>query len=418
LTLPSTGEGQGVFPNKLAAGTNSATGSPITSPMILDLWKIQQEQEAASPVSNNLATLTLAKPRPTSFLTGKEVILQGQEESTNWQLDIPPKSEFEVTCKAAQFLQTYQTEELIDLSLLVGCSKVGLSLFAAGTTAPAMTKLDSRYQPIVESLLGCSSDLYAVRGHIWSTMEGPLEDRRQVLVLERQKEFLCVFAGTTAEQQNKVNRQQQDTTTLKGGNETSQVTVFKDYYVALSEFEPNVFALLDQLTDENPFCDVTFGGHGFGAAMAQLAAFRYGTAHPELRCAALVSAAPRVGLDDFRWTVNSLPNVKIMRLEFGRMMHPTPNQGCSAGHSIRIHPSISSSGKPNANPVKAFKFSDGPQEGSGVRSLLSLKRDKNISDYVQALKDLDICGQAWVKDYFRQDGAGVHGKDNEARQMV
>jgi len=376
-----------------------ASSNPAASPsMVQDFWSLQmqeQQKHKVTKAADMLAMPNLAKLKPTSFLTGREAVLEGQEDA-KWQVDIPPKVEFDVACKLTKFLETYYKEECpFDLNRLVGCSRVDLNMFAAGNVTPATAKFGSCHRPIVELFLECGNDLQGVRGYF-------LSSNRQALVVERQNRFLCVFTGTEAEQQNKISKQP-GTVSLKGLSEKHNVTVFADRYAASLEFESDVFGLLDVLAEENPFCDIVFCGHAFGAAMALLAAYRYALAHHELRCAALVTGTPKVGLEDFRLSVHSLPNLKVMRMEYGRMQS-TP---CVVGHCIRIHPS--------SGQVKAYKFGDG-QEVSGVRSLF--KRDKSVIDYARALEDLDDCKQPWVANYYRRDGAGVRGQDNEERQMT
>jgi pimeloyl-ACP methyl ester carboxylesterase len=222
-----------------------------------------------------------------------------------------------------------------------------------------------------------------------------------VLILESKRQFLCVFRGTPAEQQGKFSRQP-DLVRMGG------LSVFGDRLAAIQELETATFATLDKLTEDNPFCDVVFTGHSYGAAMATLAAQRYALARSELRIAVLTTACPKVGAADFRSAVHSLPNLKVMRVEYGNGRPMAAPNGCQVGHTIRIHPSVGTN-KPVAHPVTAYKFGDADDTG---RSLF--KREKDVSDYVRALESLNT----WVQDYHRLDGAGVKGKDNEARQMV
>ena len=281
---------------------------------------------------------------------------------------------------------------------MVGCTRLDLSMFSTGISNRATAKIDPRHRQIVKSLLDCVSDIQGVRGFFSSS-------GRSALVIERQNQFICIFSGTKTEQQNnRTSSNQTEIVQLRGNDESQTVTVFADRCAALLEIEAGVFGLLDTLTEENPFCDVAFYGHAFGAAMAVLASYLYSRVRVTLRCTALVTATPKVGLDDFRLSAHSLSNLKVMRLEYGRMQS-TP---CTVGHCIRIHPS---SGK-----VKAYKFGEG-EELSGVRALF--KRDKDIADYVRALDDLETgTQQLWVTDYYRRDGAGVRGHDNEEREMA
>jgi hypothetical protein len=381
---------------------------PLSSSMMQELWEVHQ---SSSRVSANdpleaLALPSLVKPRPTSFLTGTEVQITSEIDATGWQVEIPPKEEFEFTARVSLFLEHYRREEcLLDLQLLVGCSYHDLAHFSSGRLSLATEKIAKFHRPIVESLLECGGDLQQVQGYFQS--EGP--DRRspdgfrEVLVLERQRQFICCFRGTTAEQQGKFDRQPNTVKLADNGG----VSVFADRYRATIEFEPKLFVFLDQLMEENPFCDFIFCGHGFGAAMATIAAYRYAWGRPELRVAALVSGSAKAGLSDFRRSAHSLGNLKVARLELG-YVRPLTQSGVHTGHTFRMNLS-----KPNA-PVRAYRFADTKPDPSLMRKL-RLNREKTIDEYVNALEDL---GETWVKDFHRYDGTGVKGQDNELRWVV
>ena len=387
----------------------AASQAPLSSKMMQELWEVQQNssKNSASDQLEALALPSLVKPRPTSFLTGTEVQLTSETDATGWQVEIPSKEEFEFTTYVSHFLEYYRKEEcLLDLQSLVGCSFQDLAHFASGQLSMATEKLAPFHRPIVESLLECGYDLQHVQGYFRS--KGPDERSpdgfREVLVLERQRQFVCCFRGTTAEQQGRVDRQP-DTLKL---TENGGVSVFTDRYKAAHEFEAKLFALLDQLVEENPFCDVLFCGHGFGAAMATIAAYRYAWGRPELRVAALVSGSAKAGLNDFRMSANSLGNLKVARLELGHV-RPLTHVGAHAGHTFRMNLAKSQA------PVRAYRFADSKPDPSPMRKFLPMNRERTIDDYVSTLEDL---GETWVKDFYRQDGVGVKGKDNETRCMV
>jgi hypothetical protein len=136
--------------------------------------------------------------------------------------------------------------------------------------------------------------------------------------------------------------------------------------------------------------------------MATLAAQRYALARSELRIAVLTTACPKVGAADFRSAVHSLPNLKVMRVEYGNGRPMASSNGCQVGHTIRIHPSVGTN-KPVAHPVKAYKFGDADDTG---RSLF--KREKDVSDMCVLLNPYVGFRIITVRL------AGVKGKDNEA----
>jgi len=383
------------------------SSATLSDEMIQELWEVQlsTSHSAVHDPIEALALPSLAKPRPTSFLTGTEINLTSEADATEWQVEIPSNEEFKFTTQVSLFLDSYRKEEcLMDLRSLVGCGRQDLARFAGGQLSIATEKVAKFHRPIVESLLECGGDLQQVQGYFRSKpLDYTPDGFREVLVLEKQRQFLCAFRGTSSEQQGKLDRQPETIKLL----DNAGVSVFRDRYKAAVEFEPRLFALLDHLMEENPFCDFVFCGHGFGAAMATIAAYRYAWARSELRVAALISGSAKVGLNDFRLSAHSLGNLKVARLELG-YVRPLTHLGFHIGHTIRLNPSKANS------PVRAYRFADSKHDPSPIRKL-RLNRDKHVAEYVGALDEL---GTAWVKDFYRQDGAGVRGNDNESRFMV
>jgi len=398
----------------VAALVSHSAGSTasLTSPMMQELW---YSSSNGSSIKEALSMPSLAKPRATSFLTGKEFVRSSEQEATEWQLQIPEKSEFLVAARLCQFLETYYRGEdpCLDLGSLAGYNNMDLQQFAQGSHICGT--IDPAHRSTVQSLLGCGADILQVRGHMISGNDaddtGNLDNRREFLILERQHLLVCVFRGTKAEQQGKFSKQS-EIMTLK---ESEEVSVFADRLLALSEMEKEAFSILDQLSEESPFCDVIFVGHSFGAAMATLAAYRYAAGRPELRVEALTTSCPKVGMENLRLSAHSLPNLKVMRVELGNARSHASHGGSHIGHTIRVNPSALSSklGVQHNALVKAYKFGDCTSE-SNVAVRTFFKRDRDIADYVDSLAAI----QQWVQDFHREDGAGVKGEDNESRQMV
>jgi hypothetical protein len=222
--------------------------------------------------------------------------------------------------------------------------------------------------------------------------------------VECQRQFLVVFRGTTVEQQqgSKSSGKQQQTVALK---DVRNATVFSSGFHALMELEEKTFSLLDHLSNDSPFCDIVFAGDSFGASMATLAAYLYSRTRVDQRVAALVTASPKVGLNDFRSAVHAQPNLKVMRVKYGSYSAPRTPQARHVGHTLRISPS------PQLH-ITAYKFHD--EDDSSFGSLLFKRERTDLRDYVQALEELP----SWVKDYHNQDGSGVRGNDNQKREVV
>jgi hypothetical protein len=400
------------------APPSSANNHPLTTipqgvdvSFLQDLWmsmsKEDEEKNRTSEGPESLYIPNLAKPRPTSLLTSNDAVSSWEHDPASWQYEIPEKSEFLLAARLSLFLDTYRKQEcLLDLASLQGHSRMQLSQFAAG--GPGPTQIADCHRPVVESLLDCGSDLVEVRGYFHSDAQD-LDQRREVLVVECQRQFVVVFRGTTAEQQqgSKSSGKQQPIVALKDValKDVRKATVLSSGFHALMELEEKTFSLVDQLTDDSPFCDIVFAGHSFGASMATLAAYLYSHTRVDQRVAALVTASPKVGLNDFRSAVHAQPNLKVMRVEYGSCSAARTPQAHHVGHTLRISPS------PQLH-IKAYKFHD--EDESSFGSLLFKRERNDVRDYVQALEELP----SWVKDYHNQDGSGVRGKDNEKREVV
>jgi hypothetical protein len=235
------------------------------------------------------------------------------------------------------------------------------------------------------------------------------------LTLEQQRQFICVLQGSTAEQHGRAfshrQKEQPATITLKdavhvGG---SGVTVFAFRISAFSEMQPVICLLLDKFIEQNPFYDVAFCGHSYGAAMETLAAHQYACAWPTIRAENLVMHSCKVRLADFCLSENSTHNLKVMHVEHDRL-RPQPLQvGRHVGHSIRMHPSVDSNSstagnksmlfKQNHQLIKAYRFGgDSLKDQQSIAStgvvrsiLLSIHREKDICYYVTALENVLIC---------------------------
>jgi hypothetical protein len=348
-----------------------------------------------------------AKPRPTSFLTAADNVRSSEQDASAWQLEIPARVDVLVCAKISEFLEVYKTEEcLLDLNALAGIPRTDLARFSAGEETFATKSIAECHRPLVESLVECCPDMVEVKGLVAFSVG------REVFVVERQRQLLVVMRGTDAEQQGGKFKphHQPDTVHLSLGDGASPgVTVFADRYTAWKEMQAATTVLLDRLTDENPFCDVVFTAHGFGAAVATIAAFQYATAQPAMRVAAVCTNAPKVGLEDFRLAVHSQPNLRVVSVELGK-----GRSAYNIGHTIKIHPATGPLGMRTTHPsVKIYKFG-GESQGGGV-PLSFLSKGGKTTDYVNALEALPQ--NEWVADYCGEDGAGVRGNDNETREM-
>ena len=362
------------------------------SPLIQDLMELQIGSGSKS-VFEDLSLPSLATQRPTSFLTGNDVVRSSEAAASEWQLGIPEKTEFAIATLFSQFLETYRREEyVLDLNLLVGRSRLDLESFAKGSDSPLNGAVHDSYRPQVEALLECCSDFVQVHGLIKTGSDS--SDAREILLIERQSRFMCICRGTDAEQHGRFSKQSE----LAPLDEPHEVKVYSDHLEAFKSARADLFSRLDKMIESNPFGDLVFVGHSFGSAMSILSSFHFAWVHPELRIGCFMTGAVRVGLADFRSAVHSLPNLKVFRLDLARTAVPH-----HVGHGIRLQ----------KGTVKAHKFDDG-HETNQVRALL-MKRSRDISEYVEALEALN---ETWVTSYVENSGAAVRGKNSEARTVT
>lgn len=212
-----------------------------------------------------------------------------------------------------------------------------------------------------------------------------------------------------------------------------------------------MFARLDALAEEHPFFDVIMTGHSFGGALAQLSGMRYANARPAIMVSCFAYGCPKIGDLDFRYYVNSLPNLKVMRIEYGSdpwINTPDHHTWVHAGHTIAMYkgektveketsPSINNVNDSGKNVthvgeaiviVKAFKFGDNrPDSGGGKKigkilsKLPNNKQEKQldhvISSYIHALDQVSTGASAiaWPRRFVGEEGTGVHGLNQEKR---
>lgn len=345
---------------------------------------------------------SLAKPSPTSFLTGKgeEVVRTSEYEPSPFQLEIPSLPEVVEIARLNDFVENYRRmDQNFDLGQFIGCHRLELQ----------QVKI-KEHIPIAQSLLECGDGL-SVQGI--STKGGSADDRLEAVVFEGQRYFIVVFRGTT-EQQTKIlgsSKSKRRASPLNPEQENVEVYGgFKDEY---SKLEKDCFDLVDKLSEQNPFCDVVFSGYSFGAAMATLAATRYATARPMMRVGCFTLASPKVGFSLFRHVVNSLSNLKVVRLELGqdaKCQGPTAG-GWHVGHSLVLsasfcqHPQLQ-----QHKPVLAYKF-DTPKHKKFKTT------HPDLRNYVTTLEEMARLNVPWVNDFVNNTGKGVV-VNNEARQVV
>jgi hypothetical protein len=356
-------------------------------------------------VKSEMSIPTLMKQSPTSFL--KDALTMAPRSSeldpSPHQVAIPAPVELYVNAKLCALLETYRTmDQNFDFNLLQGVNSLTLKGFVSLNHSVAGLTVEQK--PIVQTLLECHDDLI-VEGY-FATDQG-----LEVGVFGTQNTYVVVYRGSQ-EQQSKPGRTKDAPVPLDSEN---AVLVYAPFREAYFELEKEVYPLLDSLIDTNPFSDVCFVGHSFGGAMATIGAVRFSTARPSLRFSCYTFGSPKVGAPDFEQLVNTLPNLKLMRVELpgdSNTTHPADHGAVKyqhAGHSLVL--------SNNSNKILAYKF-DSKKPHSSMSNILRMQKT-DVQSYVKALEAFASEKHEWASLYVGQDvGKGVRGKNNEKRSVV
>lgn len=286
-----------------------------------------------------------------------------------------------------------------------------------------------------------------------TTNEMSTRDRMEVAIFksDAKRQFLVVYQGCSETQhkpikksENKDGIERRFTLGRKDDDnrfsEEQPVVVFPPFRKAYfnSEIEEKVFTALDDLSERHPFFDVIITGHSFGGVMALLSSMRYANIRPAIMVSCFAFGCPKVGNTDFRYYVNSLPNLRVFRFEYGCDPwtnvpdHPT---WCHAGHTVTICKYQDFTAGHNSTDdnvellIKAYKFGEHRPDTGGKESKLGkiLSRqankekqmDHDISTYVHSLEQIIGYGTGpiglWPSEFVGEDGTGVRGLDKENR---
>jgi hypothetical protein len=346
---------------------------------------------------DNLQITPLAKSSPTSFLNGKEdeVLRTCEYEAAPFQMEIPSCKDLTVTALLNEFVENYRHfDQNLDLHDWVDLTRWDLKQVKV-----------KEHIPIAQLLLECGEDV-VIRGFVSAGTD--CDNRVEAVVIEGQRNFTVVMRGPT-EQQARPTRRNSLVICADHAN-TKIYRIFLDEYHRIAT---KCFDLLDKLTEECPFCDVVFTGHSFGGALSTLAAARYANARPMMRVTCYPMASPKVGLTEFRQMVNSSPNLRVMRLEYGqdgKCQFPSHQAGSHVGHTIVLSPSLGNNAHKVKDPVLAYKF-DVPK----LKNFKTINPD--LRSYVAALEEISRLDLPWAKEFVGTTGSGVV-VGLETRQMV
>ena len=351
---------------------------------------------------SNLQISPLAKASPTSFLTGKqdEVLRTCEYEAAPFQMEIPSCRDLTVAGLLNEFVENYRRiDQNLDLQDWVGRS------------AMVIKQVDVKeHIPIAQLLLECGDDVI-IRGFVSAGCD--CEKRVEAVIFEGQRNFTVALRGSTEQQARPGFNVTTKRTHVPNCFNHSEINIFPTFMDEYQKIEAECFEILDRLTEEHPFCDVVFTGHSFGGALATVAAAMYANARPMVRVQCYPMASPKVGSTEFRRLVNSSPNLRVIRLEYGqdgKCQFPS-QQGCShVGHTLVLSPLLGNNSHKIKDPILAYKF-----EAPKFKMFKTIHPD--LRCYVTALEEITRLNLSWVAEFVGTTGSGVVVGD-ESRQVV
>ena len=397
---------------KTSSSSSSPTGSVTEEDLSSSLCFLSPTPNATHP----LQIPSLAKPSPTSFLTGNESQTTTLTKSHLYdddphQITLPVQEDLVTATKLCQFVESYREQDLnFDPSSWISKSRLELRQVQ-----------DEPHKTMAQHLLQVGPSITEIAGFVCSRDEhkNPLssDHRTEIVIIEGQRQFWVICRAPTADQnkpQSTVNHKKTvdlDQHHLKG--------IPQHYHQLYAPLEVELFQTLGQIMEDNPFCDVSFSGFSTGGALAQLAALRYAQARPQLRMSCFPVGAPSIATTEIvpQWVRSSLPNLKVVStLLTGDPKAPSSGNTVSVGHSMVLCGDTANCYKWQAPPSTKIK----KKKPSLLKVVHHKHHHKNtvfsIQAYCKAVEELkDEC---WPTEFCGMTPQGVVGLDNEERQVV
>ncbi len=419
-----------------------------------------------------------------------EIKLRSSEHDPSpHQVSIPPVTDVIMQAKLCQVMEMYrEVDQNFDFSALVNVSRYDMEMFVerkpkspprASSTgsnnlsppqgdmfqsispmssmpSPSLMNLVPAHKPIVESVINIASDLVvSAFYHEVCQIENPIThdtthekcpgDRTEVAIFasDELRQFIVVYQGSCENQAKPIRNRLgkfKSKCEKNFGEDEEALTVFPPFEQAYCQcgIEEKVFQKLDELAEQHPFFDVIVTGHSYGAMLALIGSMRYACSRSAMMVSCYAFGCPKVGALDFRYYVNSLPNLKVMRVEYGcdPWVH-TPEHLTHAGHTISITLQQQSNKERKAGGekltkdepspqnellVRAYKFgNDRPDSASngkyiGKKGNRQEKQiDHDLSSYLNAIEIVAKDAFAWPQQFVGEEGRGVQGLDSEKR---
>lgn len=297
----------------------------------------------------------------------------------------------------------------------------------------------SCHRDVVQTLLACGEDI-VVEGFFreYTEEENEKDSQRMeacILSSESLRQIIVCFRGSTAIQRKPLGKgslfRKQALCFLHGDQKVPILAAFRTAYFG-TPLEKTVFSLLANLTARKPFFDVVMTGHSFGAAIATIASLRYASANSQMRVSCHVFGSPRIGGEEWRQCIHSVPNLRIYRFENGLDPHvllPSGNEWTHCGHAIQIE-------NGDGAEFKACRFSR--NQSSTASWIISSSVNHNFLGFVQAKvgiaqglpsqgkvdheiksyeERLTSSGNKWFTDFCELKGNGIQA-NNERRMLA
>ena len=456
----------------------------------------RQQSQPLETIESNDSSKNNQSADETNHATNTNVeitIRSSEQDPSPHQVSIPHLSDVILQAKLCRLMERYrEIDQNFDFGILKNVSREQMEYFInvrqqqVGGNAPPPAKavgqpsftpmismlpnLVEAHKPIVDSIVTAASDL-VLCGFYYelnqadntithdTTKERSPGDRTEVAVFASDvlRQFIVVYQGSTENQTKPVRKNRlagKFKKATKNFGDDESLTVYPPFEQGYTQsgLEERVFKKLDELAEQHPFFDVIVTGHSYGAMLALLGSMRYARLRPSLMVSCIGFGCPKVGALDFRHFVNSLPNLKVIRLEngFDPWVYAPENPSYThAGHTISIVPlsqankersqankerkgNSSNSNNVKGGPkdvgmddldVKAYKFgNDRPGSAPNGKFMgkkgnrLEKQIDHDISSYLGALglianKDIN----SWPRYFVGEEGSGVRGLNREKR---
>lgn len=342
-----------------------------------------------------------------------------ENDPAPFQVELPSKKEVMVYAKICALMDGYTAiHREFNFAMLSGVSYTTLQKEYERSTPDKPMIAGSCHRDVVRELLDVGVNDIIVEGFFreYTIQEKDRESERiEAIILssESLRQIIVCFRGSTMNQAKPLHTGIRASLFDKVGHCPLQKTekqnvhvldTFRSTYFG-TPLEKTLFALLTNLEMRKPFFDITITGHSFGAAMATIASYRLATSKPQMRVSCFVYGSPRVGEEEWRQAVHSVPNLRLYRVENGSdpfVQLPHGNVWSHCGHAIQISDLMNCNGKVGVT-IKARRFDQCSSSVSttATNSILGFATSKVLGSTSREAGKIDHEIQAYVEKLTR-----------------